>query len=666
MDTTQPRRPTRRTFLAGLGGCGLLAVAGRAADTPTLAPLAFRPLPLGRVRPAGWLRDQLRVQAAGLGGHLDEFWPDVKDSAWVGGSAEGWERGPYWLDGFIPLAVLLDDPALKARAQRWVDHILRTQRDDGWLGPVKGNPSQASRLKQYDVWPRFIVLKALTQWQEATGDPRVVPALTKFFGLLDKLLAERPLDEWARARWADLVVSIDWLYDRAPDPKLLALAANVHKQGLDWIGLARSFPYREPVTKARLAEFQKAAGGKWLNDECNLTHGVNVAMGLKAPGVWSRHSHDPADRRAVADLLAALDRYHGQATGMFTCDEHLAGRSPSQGTELCTVVEAMYSLEVLTAVLGDPALADRLERIAFNALPATFKPDMCAHQYDQQTNQVVCKVSKERVFETNGPEANLFGLEPNFGCCTANMHQGWPKFAAHLWMQSADGGLAAVAYAPCTVEAEAGGKPVRVDVRTAYPFSDTVAIAVRGGGRFPLHLRIPGWVQSPTLTVAGKAEPVKAETFHRIDRDWSGETEVVLRLTTMTTLREGYNKAVTVVRGPLVFALRVGTDWRKLRRTEPFADWEVYPTTPWNYAIDIHPLAVSLTEQTVTSRPFSPDAPPVVAKVTGRRLPGWRLDRNAAAPPPPSPVTSAEPAEELTLVPYGCTSLRVTELPTLK
>src|SRR3989304_257616 len=101
----------------------------------TLKPLRCRPLPLGSIRPQGWRARQLRLQADGLSGHLDEFWPDIQDSRWFGGEAEGWERAPYWLDGVVPLAFLLDHPALKDKVTRYCDYIITHQADDGWRGP---------------------------------------------------------------------------------------------------------------------------------------------------------------------------------------------------------------------------------------------------------------------------------------------------------------------------------------------------------------------------------------------------------------------------------------------------------------------------------------------------------------------------------------------------
>ena len=656
--------------------CALLALAlgsiAQAAPTPALAPLRCEPLPLGSVKPAGWLKRQLEIQAGGLGGNVDLFWPDVKESAWVGGKAEGWERGPYWLDGFIPLAVLLDDPKLKERAKRWVDYIIEHQHADGWLGPLKGNPDRNSRLSQYDVWPRFIVLKALTQWQEATADPRIIPAMTKFFRLLDKVLDEKPLDEWARVRWADLSLSIYWLHDRMPEPWLLELAAKVRRQGLDWPALARDFPYTQKTTHAMLKEYQQKAGGKWINDEFGATHGVNVGMGVKAPGVWARQSGEAADRRAVFTLLESLDRHHGQATGLFACDEHLAGRHPSQGTELCTVVELMYSLEMLLAIMPDARLGDRLESAAFNALPATFKDDMWAHQYVQQANQVVCKVSPERVYANNGPDANLFGTEPNFGCCLANMHRGWPKFAANLWMKSAAGGLTAMAYAPCDVRTSIGGADVHVAVRTMYPFDGAIEIVVESAkpARFPLDLRIPAWAAGAMVSINNAAgEPAAAGTFHRIDREWAGKTIIRLDLPMKLRAERRFNDSVTIHRGPLVFALNVGQEWRKLRGEEPRADWEVHPTTPWNYALAIDPArpeaSLRVESRGIAESPFSPDAPAVRLLGKARRIPSWELLRNAADAPPLSPVRSDEPLVDVELIPYGSAKLRVTEMPVL-
>ncbi len=390
-------------------------------------------------------------------------------------------------------------------------------------------------------------------------------------------------------------------------------------------------------------------------------------------------------------MLELLDRYHGQATGIFTCDEHLAGKSPAQGTELCTVVEAMYSLEVLASILGDYRLGDRLEQLAFNALPATFKKDMTAHQYDQQANQVVCSAAGDHPYVNNRGDSNLYGLEPNFGCCTANLHQGWPKFAAHLWMKTSDGGLAVVAYAPCVVTTTIQGKPVRVTVETAYPFRDeiVVSVTVPEAMKFPVYIRIPEWTERYELLIKGsdsflrdgqrgsleltqdlsKREANEREYYLPIKGEWHDTKAFTLRLRMSVHLYHGYNNSVAIERGPLVYSLPVDAEWRKVKDNAQFADWEVYPKSPWNYALQIdrdHPeRSMTFDDRTVGATPFSVAGAPVVLRVKGKRLRGWGLEKGAAAPPPQSPVSSQSPLEELTLVPYGCTDLRVTEFPTL-
>ena len=172
-------------------------LSGGRAQASGLAAPAFRPLPLGSIRPEGWLLRQLRLQRDGLTGHLDEFWPDVAESQWFGGAAEGWERAPYWLDGAIPLAFLLDDAAFKERLARRVGHIVTHQRPDGWYAPY---PEDAG-AKPYDLWAILLVNKALVQYHEATGDARVLEAVRKSLRALLAGLSRTPLFDWGRFRW---------------------------------------------------------------------------------------------------------------------------------------------------------------------------------------------------------------------------------------------------------------------------------------------------------------------------------------------------------------------------------------------------------------------------------------------------------------------------------
>jgi uncharacterized protein len=628
-----------------------------------LHPPTFEPLPLGSIRPLGWLERQLRLQADGISGHLDEFWPDIQHSQWFGGDREAWERAPYWLDGFIPLAYALDDPALKAKVTRYMEYILTHQHEDGWLGPREmvqagGRPTEA----HYDVWAQLLTLKVLMQYHQASGDRRSLEALVKALRNLDTHIDRAPLFNWGQFRWFEGLIGLYYAYEQTGEAWLLDLAVKFQAQGFDWGSFFARWPLTQPTPYRRW----NYAG-----------HVVNNAMAIKAHGLWMRLSAERRDRQAVYDMLEKLDRYHGTAVGNFTGDECLAGTSPTQGTELCAVVEMMYSLEMLISTLGDLVFGDRLEKITFNALPATFSPDMWAHQYDQQVNQVECSILDDRTWNTNGPEANIFGVEPNYGCCTANLSQGWPKFAAHLWMRSGEG-LAGVAYAPSQVQAVLGGNPVSVRLETDYPFRDELmfTVSTEKATHFPFWVRIPAWAEGATLQV-GEEEPTLANpgTFHSLERIWEGSSTIKLRLPMQPQQIARPSGGIAIQRGPLVYALQMGEDWRRVHANHPYrelphADWEVYPTTPWNYALQIGaaPLeqVVQFEETPVGDMPFSPHGAPVRARIMGRLLPDWKMENGSAGALPASPVSSSEPLEELTLIPYGCTNLRITEFPVLE
>ena len=620
-------------------------------------PGAFAPLPLGALRPRGWLRTQLEIQANGLSGHLDETWPDVgPNSGWLGGNGESWERGPYYLDGLVPLAYLLDSATLKAKAQRYIDWTLGSQSADGRFGPRSNN----------DWWPRIVMLKVLTQYQEATDDPRVIPLMQRYYQYQLAELPRRPLRDWGKFRWQDEVLSVLWLYKRTGDPALLQLARLLHAQGYDWVGDFADFQYKTRITAEKIG---LGPGGNGLNEIALATHGVNNGQAIKTGPVWSLVSGSSTDRQAVLQMLAELDRYHGLPNGMFSCDEHLAGPNPSQGSELCTVVETMFSLEVALGILGDATLGDRLEKLAFNALPGTLTDDMWAHQYNQEPNQVECSLHREP-WTTDGPESNLYGLEPNFGCCTANYHQGWPKFTANLWMASPDDGIVAAAYAPSEVHTVIRGVPVLIVEETTYPFRGEIQITVEPQSplRFPLQLRIPAWAEGGTIHVNGKAEPAAAPgSFARIDREWKHGDKIDINFPMQPRVTTGFRGSVAVERGPLVFSYGIGTDWLKLRDRGMTADWQVYPTTQWNYALALDPQAqghgMTETVGNVGTVPFSMKDAPVTLKVPARKVSAWRAVDGVAGLVPESPVHADGTLETITLIPYAAAKLRITAFP---
>jgi uncharacterized protein len=666
---------SRRSFLQGVALAGVMSAmtfrplraaattpstAGRAQQTPLFpqAPLQqqpFAPLPTGSIKASGWLLRQLQIQADGLGGHLDEFWPIVgTDSGWTGGKGESWEDGPYFLDGLVPLAWQLDSARLKAKAMRFIDWTLDHPWENGMFGPRSND----------DWWPRMVMLKVLAQYHELTGDARVMPLMTRYFHYQLQALPTRPLRDWGRMRWQDELLSVLWLHRRTNDPALLELAQLLKQQGYDWQGMYAHFPFTQKTDAEAL---RKQAGGSdaFMQDLGLQVHGVNIAQALKASPVWSVVSGHAADRDAIHHQLEMLDSYHGLPNGMFSADEHLAGRSPSQGTELCTVVETMFSLEVALAVTGDAALGDRLERIAFNALPAALTDDMWAHQYNQQPNQVECSLHREP-WTTDGPESNLFGLEPNFRCCTANFHQGWPKFANNLWMATAERGLAAMSYAPCKVTTVVRDVPVMVEQVSDYPFRQSVSITVtpQHAVAFPLRLRMPAWSRDTRVAVNGA--PVEVRTgFTTIERVWAPGDRIELTFNAQVKVERGYNGALSFSRGALVYALPIEEHWVLWRKRGPTNDWQVYPGSRWNIGIHAD-TPVTVSEHAMGERPFAGASAAVTLAMQGRYVPAWKASEGSAEPVP----AKAQPADDedmqaITLVPYAGAKLRITAFPSL-
>lgn len=614
-----------------------------------LQPTAFLTLPIGSVAASGWLLKQLQLQAAGLSGHAEELYSENgPTNQWLGGNGDNWERGPYYVRANVALAYVLNDSALIAKMQKWIDWAVKSQTADGNFGPAS--------LDADDWWPRMLMLQAIEDVYDATSDAKLLTFLQKYF----QYQASHPThgsDGWATARMQEDGQAAIYMYNRSPDfsaSQFTSLLSAVRGATEDWIGYFNS---------------------KSLGD----THNVNVAMAWKAPAVFWQGSGVASDRASYATGLDFVLKQNSQPEGLPSGDESLRGPGSTEGFETCGVVDSIASHAYAMRVFGAASTGDLLENIAFNALSAATNRTMTGIDYYSLPNEpeAIHGTSK---FPQDYANGMTMSWQSGFPCCRFNWHLGWPRFTQSTWAATLDGGLAALTYAPTVVSAKvAGGQTVTFAESTNYPFAEQIQFVFHGAeSGFPLTVRIPQWATQATLTVNGAAEaqPLTPGSLYVLQhRIWREGDTVVLALPMPLSTTEQINGSVSVRRGPLVYALQIGENWKETQANQvagiDFGEFEITPSTPWNYALAVDPANPAASLKVVTrampENPFIQATTPVILQGTGRVVPGWglRTDAVLAQEVPKSPVRAPGPDVPLTLVPFGAETLRISEFPVL-
>jgi len=617
-----------------------------------LQPTAFLRLPVGSIAPHGWLRHQLELEASGMAGHLTELsrFLTFADNGWVDPQARGgWEEMPYWLKGYGDLGYVLRDEKIIREARKWIDAILASQQSDGWFGPqglksaFKGKP---------DMWPHMPVLNALQSYYEYTGDDRVPPFMLKYFRWQNSLPPESfGAGYWPRMRAGDNLESVYWLYNRRGEPWLLDLARKIHENMADWT----------------------TAVPNW--------HNVNIAQCFREPAEYwlqAKASH----------LLAAAERNYQQVMGLygqfpgggFAGDENCRPGygDPRQGFETCGIVEFMRSFEMLTRISGNPLWADRCEELAFNTLPAALTPDLKALHYLTGPNMIqLDRNNKSPGVQNRGMR---LAFSPHaYRCCQHNHAMGWPYYAEELWLATADKGLCASLYAASEVTAKVGdGTQIKISEETDYPFGETINLRISTPKpvTFPLHLRVPRWSGPPVVKLNGKGLDVKAQplSYVVIERRWTDGDALLMQLPMRVAVRtwKANKDSVSVDYGPLTFSLKIGEKWVRSGGSEAWPEWEVFPSTPWNYGLLLNRQAAAEAFQVVrqkgplASQPFTPENAPLELHVRAKKIPGWQQDQlGLVGLLQASPARSDEPEETVTLIPMGAARLRIASFPTI-
>lgn len=646
------------------------------SNRPPLAPSPLIKLPLGAIAPKGWIRTQLVLMKEGITGKLAEVspWLRPENNAWLsptGVGDNGWEELPYWLKGFTDLGYILNEEPMIGHAKAWLEGVMASQRPDGYFGPESnrlGGPDNrqigvAGKLKAPDLWPHMLMIDALRSYYEATSDPRVLTLLTRYFKWQDELPQEQLLAaSWQKIRGGDNLDSILWLYNRTGDSWLLDLAHKVHAQTSPWS--------------------QKIAS--W--------HGVNFCQGYREPGVYWMLSQDPKDLEAVERNYREVMGLYGQVPGgMFGSDEvcRKGYGDPRQAAETCSMVEFMASFEQLLRITGDGLQADRCEEVAFNSLPAAFTPDYKALHYLTSPNMVQLDKENKAPGIMNSGTMISYDPGPVYRCCQHNHAMGWPYYAEHLWMATADNGLAAVLYGPSAVSAKVGPAPegeseaaqATIVQDTSYPFGEilTFTVTMSRPAAFPIYLRIPQWCTEAQVQVTGSEPAAWSQAgspgaYARINRTWrSGDViRLVLPMQIEARTWRANKNSVSIKRGPLWYSLKIGERYEQYQGSSSWPAFEIYPSTPWNYGLIYNPADVASSFRVTQARgpfpdqPFDAAAAPVRLTAKGRRIPAWQQDRlGLVGLLQESPVKSDEPVETLTLIPMGAARLRIAAFPVI-
>ena len=626
--------------------------------------------------------------AAGLPGRQHEFYRYVKEAPWLGGDREYSplnEAFPYWFNGLVPLAYGADDRRLKETVLRAAEHIISHQHDDGWLGPE----TDLSRRNFWARYPLFLGLAQLAEAEPHAGPGSIVPAMHRFVDLMHTMLSQKhqgyvskPGDlfdeQWGRSRTADMIIALQWLYEKHPrgnKAKLYDCMMYMYEKAYDW-----SYWFSEGVY---IKQNIDTVPSELADSLFPYLHGVNAGQGLKWGAVMRRFTYDDSLLNSTRNGVEWTFRYHGAPSGAIIGDERQAGLSPVRGTELCSVVETMFSLTFLYHTIGERDFADRAELTAYNALPAMVMPSWWAHQYVAQTNQPISHRLRRTPFWNVGPDGQTFGLEPNYPCCTVELPQGYPKFLSASFVKKGADGIVHALLGPAEVVTRTNnGHRIKICCETNYPFSHKLQYHINAGGPFKFSFRVPSWaiLAESELLVNGKTMDLSPNvvTGAQTMLLGKGRSRVEVHFGAKIRVEHQANEAVSIYHGALLYAVSVNGDYLSQRPARypgftapPDAkDWTILPRTPWNVAIDISTLYFceyrNREAEHLPEAIWREDGPPVSISVLACQI-DWDLTNDGYAPDPPKRghrncTGRSFPME---LRPYGSAKLHMAELPTV-
>ena len=662
-------------FHTGTVGIAIIAIAGLLASSvlaqtvnyarphePPNKP-AFLHLPLGTVKPAGWLRDWALAMRNGMVGNLESrstVFSDTWKGPLTGGSDWPLEQCAQYLDGALRLACVLGDATFKAHIEARLDYVVNGVNNGGgsFIYWKSGVPTNA-----FASWAHGQMGRAIVAYYEESKKANVLSALVKAY-------QNYTGDGMGSIEFGQQVSSVGGIVN------------------IDAMLEAYSYSGNSQVYNRALAAIK---GNDWLIDQYSkndtpftVGHAVSTYEYARLPALFYPWTGEQRYLDASRNSMNWIEGQNLLPYGVTSGMEFSAGIGAFRLTETCNIGAALWTYTELYGISGDRRWGDIMESALFNAGHGSSTRNCDTLCYYQSPNRITATTLPAP--QPNNP--GEIGMkwttlgDPQVLCCISYIPRALPSYIADMWKGTYDNGLAFTLYGPCTVAAKAGaGVDVNLTCNTNYPFGDSISIAVSPAqsASFPLYFRIPQWCSNPVIRVNGSSvsAPADAKGFAKVQRQWTSGDVVTLKFPMAPRVVTGYEKEypsavkdyfdfmpaaaftphqwpyASVYYGPVLYALPIPD----LNSATPQAG------ANWKFALNVDKsLQGSDITPVIGTMPSTWNWP--LASPFKLRVPVSAFNWNPGAYTalPTSTVTGTKDTT-VDFVPYGCTYFRISMLP---
>ena len=595
------------------------------------------------IHPEGWLKDKLVSQKEGLTGHPEALSYPYNTCLWAGEiprmgkhGRDWWryEQTAYYTDGLLRLGYLLNDEDFIKKGEEGIAYTLDHPWENGRLG---------SKLVDY-TWPFAVFFRAIKAWYDVSPTPFALEALSRHYHSI-------PLEQLILKRDILSLEGMLWTAAHTGDKSLVARADSAFRLRKELLG-DRKLSRDSRVTP----EFLRA-------EEPYNMHGVTMSEILKLPIMLYAATGNTWYKDLAEYSLNRLFDEDGLPDGLFTSAEWLLGKGIMHSHETCNAVDMSWTLGYYLEILKDASYADRIEKIVFNAGAGSVTQDFKALQYYSSVNQFLATGTSNHNKDNYCSTWMAYRPTHQTECCAGNIHRLYPNYAARMWLRGKGEAIAAL-YGPSSFRFNDNLSFIE---DTQYPYDETITISAKATKRQKagLTLRIPLWCEGATLSINGRESGKKliAGTFVSLKRYWSDGDRVVLTLPMEIKRQTAYGGGVWFERGPLVYSYAIPAEYKKdtIRYAnmngkypaddEAFPCWDIRPSGLWNYAVENNSTPEFRDGRIVlTAQPVK-----------------WDFDKGPngelLTPDIPENPSPEGPAQQITLIPYGQTTLRLTVFP---